>query len=65
MLRALLYLSTLSPLSIFFFSCSLARLNWLYHVIIYLVRLTQMFATADHNIKMFAKIAPFFAKLVY
>ena len=43
----------------FFFSFSLARLNWLYDVTICLVRLTQMFATADHNIKMFLKIAPF------
>ena len=54
----------------FFFSFSLARLNWLYDVIICLVRLTQMFATADNNIKMFTKIAPFlqnqFAKkLIY
>ena len=43
----------------FFFSFSFARLNWLYDVIIYLVRLTQMFATADHNIKMLSKIATF------
>ena len=56
MLRAILYLSTLSPLQ-FFFSFSLARLNWLYDVMIYLVRLTQMFATADQY--MFLKIATF------
>ena len=43
----------------FFFSISLARLNWVYDVIIYLVRLTQNFVTADYNIKMFSKIAPF------
>ena len=54
----------------FFFSFSLARLNWLYDVIICLVRLTQMFATTDHNIKMFTKIAPFLQnqftkKLIY
>ena len=34
------------------------HLNWVYDVITCLVRLTQMFATADHNIKMFSKIAP-------
>ena len=43
----------------FFFSLSLPRLNWPYDVKMYLVRLTQMFATADYNIKMFSKIAPF------
>ena len=58
MLRAILYLSTFSPISIFS-SFSLARLNWLYDVIIYLVRLTQIFATAHHNIKMLSKIATF------
>ena len=47
----------------FFFACSFARLNWVYDVIIYPVRLTQMFATADHNIKMFSKIAPFLQNL--
>ena len=41
------------------FFASLARLNWVYDVLIYLVRLTQIFATADHNIKMFSKIATF------
>ena len=59
MLPAILYLSTLSFLCIFSFSFSLARSNWLYDVIIFLVRLTQIFATADHNIKMFLNIAPF------
>ena len=33
--------------------------NWLNGVIIRLVRLTQMFATEDHNIKMFSKITTF------
>ena len=41
MLRAILYLSTLSPPCIFFFSISLARLNWFYDVIPNLVRSTQ------------------------
>ena len=58
MLRAILYLST-SGLKVYLFSISLARLNWIYDVIICLVPLTQMFATADHNIKMFSKIATF------
>ena len=58
MLRAILYLSTSSPLSIFS-SLSFARLNWVYDVIICLVRLTQIFATEDHIIKMFSKIAIF------
>ena len=43
MLRAILYLSILSPPSIFF-SILLARLNLLYDVIIGLVRLTQIFS---------------------
>ena len=47
------------PSKHFFFSISLARLNWLYDIIICLVRLTQMFATADHYMKMFSKIAIF------
>ena len=70
MLRAIIYLSILSYLSIFFFSISLfACLNWAYDVIICLVRLTQIFAIADHNIKMFSKIAAylqnqFFKKLI-
>ena len=38
---------------------SLHAQNWLYDVIICPVQLTQIFATADHNIKMFAKIAIF------
>ena len=58
MLWAILYLSILSPLY-FFFSISLVRLNWLYDVIAYLVQLTQIFAIADHNMKMFSKIATF------
>ena len=58
MLQVILFLSTLSPLSIFS-SLSFVRLNWVYDVIICLVRLTQMFATADHNIKMFSTIAVF------
>ena len=58
MLRAL-FLSTSSLLSIFFLSFLLARLNWPNDVIICLVRLTQMFATADHNRKRFLKIAIF------
>ena len=69
MLRALLYLSTSSPKH-FFFSISLARLNWVYDVLICLVRLTQMFANEDHNMKMFSKIATFLQnqflnKLIY
>ena len=59
MLRAILCLSTTSLRSIFFFAFSLARLNWVYDVTICLVRLIQMFAIADHNIKMFSKIATF------
>ena len=58
MLLAIVYLSTSSHLSIFF-AILLARLSWLYDVIICLVRLTQMFATADHYIKMFSKVAIF------
>ena len=58
MLRAILYLSTSSPISIFL-SFSLARLNWVYDVITCLVRLISMFTTADHNMKMFSKIATF------
>ena len=49
----------LKPSKDFFFYNSLARLNGLYDIIICLVRLTQMFVTAHHNIKMFFKIAPF------
>ena len=43
----------------FFISFSLVRLNWLYDIIIYLVQLTQIFATAGHNMNMFSKIAIF------
>ena len=56
MLRAILYLSTLSLLS-FFFSCTLK--NWIYDVMICLARLMQIFATADHNMNMLSKIATF------
>ena len=42
-----------------FFFFLLARLNWFYDVIICLVRLTQIFATADHNIKTILEIATF------
>ena len=59
MLRAILYFKHFNPSMHLFFSFSLARLNWLYDVIIYLVRLTQMFATADHYIEMLSKIATF------
>ena len=46
------------PCKHFFFLISLARLNWVYDVVLCLA-LTQMFATADHNIKMFSKNATF------
>ena len=59
MLRAILYFKHFNPSMHLFFSFFFARLNWLYDVIIYLVRLTQMFATADHYIEMFSKIATF------
>ena len=59
MQRVILYLSTPNPLSIFFLSFSIARLNWVYDVIICIVRLTQILATADHNMKMFLEIAIF------
>ena len=49
----------ITPSMHFFSSFSLARLNRLYDVIICFVRLTQIFATADHNVKMFAKLALF------
>ena len=56
MLPAIFYLGTSSSLSIL---SSLFRLNWVYDVIIYLLRLTQMLATAEHHINMFSKIATF------
>ena len=59
MLRAILYQSTLSPRSIFvlYFACALK--SGLYDVTIHLVRLPQIFATEDDNMKMFSKIATF------
>ena len=47
------------PFKDFFFSFTLAHLNCFYDAIICLVRLTQMFTAADHNMKMFPKIATF------
>ena len=47
--RAILYLSTLSPRSIFHLFFALHAKNSLYDVIICLTRLTQMFDIADHN----------------
>ena len=52
-------MSKKKPFKDFFFSFTLARLNCLYDVIICLLRLTQMFTAADHNMKMFPKIATF------
>ena len=59
MLRAILYLSTLSHLLILSSLFPLHAKNWVYDVLIRFLRLTYMFATADHNIKMFSKIASF------
>ena len=59
MLPAIIYLTTLSPLSIFSSLFPLLAENWLYGVIIHLVRLTHVFATEDHNMNMFSKIATF------
>ena len=58
MLRAILYLIISSPKH-FFLTILLARLYWVYDVITCLVLLTQIFATADHKIKMFLKLATF------
>ena len=66
MLQAILYLSNSSPLNMFSFLFRLhAQTINVYDVIIYFVRLTQMFATADHNFKIFSEIAPFLQKSVY